>query len=44
MAPVSVATSTITDGLTSATAYASASAITSRPSASVLFTSLVRPP
>jgi hypothetical protein len=31
-------------GLTSCTAYASASAITSRPSASVLVTSVVRPP
>ena len=44
IAPVSVATSTSTAGSSSATAYAIASAITSRPSASVLLTSEVRPP
>ena len=44
IAPVRVATSTTTSGSSSATAYASASASTSRPSASVLVTSVVRPP
>mmetsp|Transcript_2388 Transcript_2388/g.7064 ORF Transcript_2388/g.7064 Transcript_2388/m.7064 type:complete len:294 (-) Transcript_2388:301-1182(-) len=42
-APVRVAMSTMTPGLRCLTAYAAPSAITSRPSASVLFTSTVLP-
>jgi hypothetical protein len=43
-APVNVARSTTASGRSSWSAYASASASTSRPSASVLSTSTVRPP